>query len=147
MDVGRINLIGAGTAVYIFVICILIFIFRLSHQPRIENWLGMVLFLSSIPLLYLLITAKHFQRPPLYYIQISIMIGFLLIELFLDYILKIDFRSVRWMTIIYVMIFFAGIGGMIGVASHAGKGWMVLSVILFFCTAGLAFFQRAKTGL
>jgi hypothetical protein len=147
MDISRVHIIGAETAVFIYTTCILIFIFRLSHQPKIEYWIGLALFLSVIPLLYLLSTAKQFQKPPIFYIQICIMIGFLLIELIFDYILKVDFRNIRWMTITYIMIYFAGIGGMIGVASHAGKGWATLSVILFFCTAALAFFQRAKTGL
>ncbi len=75
------------------------------------------------------------------------MIAWLILELLLDYILKIDFRQVRWMVISYVVLFFAGAGGMIGVAALAGRGWAILAVILFLVMAVLAFVQRAATGM
>ena len=75
------------------------------------------------------------------------MMGFIIIELFLDYIFKVDFRNTRWMTVTYVMLFFAGTGGMIGIASQAGKVWAILAIILFFIMTTLAFVQRAKTGM
>ena len=75
------------------------------------------------------------------------MITFILVELLLDYVLKIDFRHTQGMVIFYVTLFFASTGGMIGIASLAGKFWTILSVILFLIMAGLAFYQRAKTGL
>jgi hypothetical protein len=74
------------------------------------------------------------------------MIAFQLVELLLDYILDIDFRSIRWMTIVYVTLFFGATGGMIGVASHAGRGWTAVTGTTFLVMAGLAFYQRAKTG-
>jgi hypothetical protein len=45
------------------------------------------------------------------------------------------------------MIFFGGTGGMLGVASHAGKPWAYSAIGLFLCMAILAFIQRAKTGM
>ena len=75
------------------------------------------------------------------------MIFYLILELFLDYILKIDFRNTRWMVITYVTIFFGATGGMIGLASLAGRGWMLITVITFLTMAVLAFVQRAITGL
>ena len=73
---------------------------------------------------------------------------FWLIVLFLvDYVFKYDFRQTQWMVISYVMLYFAGAGGMIGIAALAGRGWTISAVILFFITAILAFVQRAVTGL
>lgn len=71
-----------------------------------------------------------------------------LITLFLvDYLYKFDFRQTQWMVISYVMLYFAGAGGMIGIASLAGRGWTVSAIILFLIAAVLAFVQRAVTGL
>ena len=39
------------------------------------------------------------------------MLAWLVVEALLDYILKIDFRQVRWMVISYVTLFFAAAGG------------------------------------
>jgi hypothetical protein len=68
-------------------------------------------------------------------------------ELFLDYVFKIDFRNVLWLTISYVIFFFAGTGGLIGIASLAGKRWGTVAIVLFLIMTFLAFWQRAKTGM
>jgi hypothetical protein len=75
------------------------------------------------------------------------MILFLFFELVVDDILRVDFRSVNWAVVPYVMFFFAATGGMIGVASQAGKSWAITTVIVFFIMAILAFIQRGITGL
>lgn len=143
----KLNLLGAILTILIFTLCILIFIFRLAGQKSVEYWLGAVFLLTVIPLGYLLITAHRFDRSFLYFLQTGLMITFILVEWVLDYLLKIDFRHITWMTITYATLFFASTGGMIGVASLAGKSWTFLSVGLFFVMVAMAFFQRAKTGL
>jgi hypothetical protein len=143
----KLNLLGASTAILIFVLCILIFIFRLAGQKSVEYGLGVAFLVTAVPLAYLLVTAGRFDRPALYYIQLGLMITFILVEFLLDYLLKADFRHTSWITIVYVTLFFASTGGMIGVASLAGKTWSILTVVLFLITAILAFYQRAKTGL
>ena len=143
----RVNLIGAVSAQAIFLMSIIIFCMRLLGKASVEYWLGIILLLMAIPLVYLLISAPQFNKPTLYYIQIFLMLAYLLVELLLDYVLKFEFRQVRWMVISYVTLFFAGTGGMIGVAGNAGGRWTVLSVILFLIMTALAFIQRAKTGV
>lgn len=142
----KLNLIGAITAQVIYVAIILIFAARLMNKSRLEYILGWVFMLTAVPLIYLLITAPTHDRPALYYVQIVLMLMFIAAELLLDYVLKIPFREIQWMTVSYVTLFFAATGGMIGAASHAGRGWTVSSVILFLIMAALAFLQRAVTG-
>jgi hypothetical protein len=116
-------------------------------MPEFEHWMGYFEFLLSIPLIYLLLRAPQLQRPVLYYIQIGCMLGWLVVEALLDYILKVDFRNVRWIVISYVVLFFAGTGGMLGVAANAGREWMIPAIILFLIMAVLTFVQRAVTGM
>ena len=141
------NIIGAVTALLVYCLTILVFVARLAGNPRAEHALGLFLIALAVPLLYLWTVASGHDRPPLYYVQLLLMLAYLVAELLLDYVLKIDFRSVRWMTIAYATLFFGGTGGMIGVASHAGKPWTASAVVLFLLMAALAFFQRAKTGM
>jgi hypothetical protein len=141
------NLLGALVAVIFYASAIPVFISRLLERPQYEHWIGYFEFLLALPLGYLLLTARQLKRPVLYYVQISLMLAWLLVELFLDYILKIDFRDTGWMVISYVVLFFAGTGGMLGVAAKAGRGWTILAVILFLVMAALAFIQRAVTGM
>lgn len=143
----KVNLMGAILAHLIYIIVTLIFVARLIGKPHLGHYLGLLLMITAIPLVYLLTVAPSLERAPLYYIQISLMLAYLFVELLLDYILKLEFRNVRWMVIPYIMIFFAGSGGMIGVASHAGSIWSVTAVILFIVMAILAFVQRAVVGL
>ena len=143
----RTNLLGALVAVVFYASAIFLCIFRLLDRPQYGHWIGFIELLLALPLGYLLLTARQLERPVLYYVQIGLMLVWLLVELLLDYILKVDFRNVGWMVIGYVVLFFAGSGGMLGVAANAGRGWMILTVILFFVMAALAFVQRAVTGM
>ena len=124
----------------------LVFVCRLLGRPQYGQWIGYFEFLLALPLIYLLLKAPQLNRPPLYFMQIVLMLAWLVLELFLDYVLKIDFRQVRWIVITYVTLFFAGTGGMLGVAANAGRAWTIPAVILFLVMAVLAFVQRAVTG-
>jgi hypothetical protein len=143
----KANILGALLAYAIYVTVILIFIVRLMKRPALEHGLGLMLMIAAVPLVYLLAVASAFRRPTLYYVQIGLMLAFLLVEFLLDYVLKIEFRNTRWMTIAYVMIFFSGTGGMIGVASQAGRAWVAPAIVLFLVMTALAFIQRAVTGM
>ncbi len=143
----RTNLIGAVTAIAFFVSAILVFVFRLLGKPQYGHWIGYFEFLLAIPLIFLLVKAPQLGRPALYYIQIGCMLAWLILEALLDYILKIDFRNIRWMVIGYVVLFFAGTGGLLGVATNAGRSWSIAAIVLFLVMAILTFVQRAVTGM
>lgn len=147
LDIHRANTLGGIISLFALGMCILIFLFRLGNIPVIERWLGILFLATAIPFTYLFITAGTFQRPVIYYIQLLAILLFIIIELLLDYIFIIEFRKIRWMTITYVIFFFAGTGGLIGIASQAGKTWTMVAVVLFLIMTFLAFFQRAKTGM
>ena len=147
LDLHKANNLGAIVSLVALSLCIMVFLFRLGGLPVIERWLGILFIATAIPFAYLLFTANTFERPTIYYIQLTAILLFIIIELLLDYILLIDFRKVRWMTISYVIFFFAGAGALIGIASLAGRSWSIAAVILFFIMTFLAFWQRAKTGM
>lgn len=144
---GKANRLGAIVSLTALGLCILIFVSRLWGYPLIETSLGIIFMATALPFSYLLIKARGLKRARIYYIQIWAILLFILIELFLDYIFKIEFRSVRWMTVLYVMFFFAGTGGLIGIASLGGKRWGTAAIVLFLIMTFLAFWQRAKTGM
>jgi hypothetical protein len=142
----KTNLLGAIIAVVFFVSAILVFVFRLFRRPQYAHWLGYLEFLLAIPLIYLLVIAPRLDRSMLYYIQIGCMLAWLVVEALLDYILKVEFRHIRWAVVSYVVLFFAGSGGLLGVAANAGMGWTIASSILFLIMAVLTFLQRELSG-
>jgi hypothetical protein len=143
----KANLLGAIVAHIIYLSSIFTFISRLIGQVRLGQWFGSFLLLMIFPLVYLLLKAYEFQRPALYFIQVALMITWIIVLFVLDYWLKIEFRQTQWMVISFVMLFFAGTGGMLGVAALAGREWTISAVILFLIMAILAFVQRSLTGI
>ena len=126
-----VNLLGAIIANINNILLTFLFATRIYKYPKIEHWLGIIFMLSIIPLILMLIKAFETNRDILYFIQLFLMISFIVVEFLLDYLLKIDFRQNRNIVIPYVIIFYASFGGMIGIASHCGKQWTVITVITF----------------
>lgn len=143
----RANLAGAVVAVMMNALCIVVFASRLAGRPGIGHTVGWIQFVLVIPLVALLVLAPRLGRPWLYYLQVGLMLAFLVVEFVLDYALKLDFRGNLRAVIPYVMLFFAGTGGMIGVAALAGRGWTIAAGVLFLASAVLAFVQRFATGM
>ena len=143
----KTNLLGAIVAVVFYVSASFVFIFRLLGKPQYGHWIGYFELLLAIPLIFLLGQAPQLGRPALYYIQVGCMLAGLVVEALLDYILKVDFRNVRWILISYVVLFFAGTGGMLGVAANAGRNWSIAAIVLFLLMTVLTFVQRAITGM
>jgi hypothetical protein len=143
----KLNLLGAITATVIFISSITTFSSRMIFRISTGHWIGTPILLMIFPLIYLLAKAPGSDRPLIYYIQIGLMLVWLIVLFLVDYVIRYDFRQTQWMVISYVMLYFAGAGGMIGVASLAGRGWTISSVILFLIAAILAFVQRAVTGI
>jgi uncharacterized membrane protein len=141
------NTIGAVTANAYFLAIISVFVFRITGHSDIGRWVGLASFLTVVPLAYLLVISLKTDRPLAYDLWLGLMMLFLLAELIVDGILKLDFRNVRWATIVYVIFFFGATGGMIGVAGQAGKWWTVITTLVFVVMAALAFMQRSKTGV
>ena len=147
MNINKLNYFGTYIALIILITSNLIFLFRLLGSAKIEYWLGVIFLLTSIPIVYLLLTANELHRPTIYYIQLGLMVAFIAGEFLLDYLFKVNFRNTRWMVITYATFFFAATGGMIGIASLSGKIYSLIAIILFLIMTFLAFYQRVKTGM
>ena len=140
------NLLGAIIPVTVYVLSIITFASRLAFKIPPGHWSGIPMLLMTIPLAYLLVKAPQFQRAFLYCIQVGLMILWIVILFLLDYVTKIEFRQIQWMVITFVVLYFAGAGGLLGVASEAGRTWTIAAIILSLVSAVLAFVQRAVTG-
>jgi hypothetical protein len=142
----QLDLLGAIVAHVIFVSSIITFVARMKLGMGPGHWIGIPILLMAFPLGYLLIRAPADGRSPLYSVQIGAMLAWLTALFLLDYVFKVDFRQTQWAVIAYVMLYFAGIGGMIGLAAQAGKAWAISATVLFFVAGILAFVQRTATG-
>jgi len=142
----RLDFLGAIVAHVVLVSSIITFTSRMVFGVKPGHWIGTPILLMAFPLGYLLLKAPEFKRPFLYYIQVGLMLVWLIVLFLVDYVFKYDFRQTQWMVISFVVLAYAGLGGMIGISALAGRGWMISGIILFFIAAILGFVQRAVTG-
>ena len=145
-SIEMLNVLGAVVAVVIHVLVIAVFVARLGGKPAIEHWLGLLTIGTIVPLGYLFVTGVTLHRPALYFIQVGLMIAYLIVELLLDYVYRVDFRCDRRIVIPYIILFYAGTGGMIGVAGLAGQAWLCVAVSSFLIMMALSIVQRRITG-
>ena len=71
-----LDFLGAIVAHIIFISSIITFASRMVFGLKPGHWVGIPILLMVFPLGYLLIRAPEFNRPVLYYIQISTMLVF-----------------------------------------------------------------------
>jgi hypothetical protein len=128
-----LNLIGALTAHVIFISSIITFSSRMIFKIGPGHWVGIPLLLMVFLLGYLLFTAPRVNRPFLFDIQAGLMLLFIILLYLVVYVYQYNFRQTQWMVISFVIFYFAGMGGMIGIASLAGRIWTISSVIFFHC--------------
>ena len=143
----NLDLLGAIVAHVVFISSIITFASRMIFNLQPGHWVGIPILLMAFPLGYLLLRAPEFNRPFLYYVQIGVMLVWLIMLFLVDYVLKYDFRQTQWMVISFVVLAYAGMGGMIGIAALAGRRWTISAIILFLIVAVLGFVQRAVTGI
>lgn len=147
MDTQALDLLGAVTAIVIYVSSIVTFTLRLVGDVGTGHWSGIPILVAAVPLASLLIRAPAADRPPLYYLQVGLMLLWIVLLFVLDYWLEVPWRDERWQLIPFVTLYFAGMGGMIGVSYLAGRAWGITAAVLFLVAGTLAFVQRAVTGI
>lgn len=85
MNFNKVNYFGTYIALIILTTCNLIILFRFPGNSKIEYWPGVLFLLTSIPIVFLLLTANDPQGPTIYYIQPGLMLVFIVAEFLLDY--------------------------------------------------------------
>lgn len=146
MSTEKLDLAGALVAYVIYLSSIAVFTLRLAMDDPPEHWAGVPLMSMALPLTYLLVRAPAVGRPPLYYVQIGLMLAWIAVLFVVDYYPGYEFRDRLPAVIGFVTLYFAGMGGMIGVASLAGRLWAIGAVVLFLIAGTLAFVARWVTG-
>jgi hypothetical protein len=125
---------------------IMVFIFYLrtkgSQHPLVAGiaWGAFIILLSAA--VFLNIQAKR----EWWFIVIPLLLAvFLIVELVLDYILQIEFRSTKLLGP-YLLLYYASIMGMIGYAFLTEKKYGVITLVTYFASQIAALFSYIKVG-
>ena len=141
------DIVGAISAVTYLLLMVGIFTTRLAGLEGWDRCLGGVALTVVIPMAYLLWRGFRDRRQALYFVWIGSVLLFQVVELMLDYVLALDFRNTTSILVPYVVSFFAALGGLLGLASEAGRRWIWIAGPLFIIVAVLAFVSRFATGV
>ena len=79
------------------------------------------------------------------YVLPCILIAFLALEIVLDYILKIEFRTTRLLGP-YLLLYYAAIFGMIGFSFRIGKKYGFITLMTYFLNQIATFYSYSQVG-
>jgi hypothetical protein len=145
IDFRPVDLSVVIVANIINLLVIAVFLVRTLGKRDLEHMLGVVLVLCAIPLLYALYRNVAAGREWWAIVLPGFMVFYLILELLLDYILKVEFRqtALLWP---YLLVFYLSLTGMIGYAFLSGKIRGYITLGTYFLGLFAAWYSYSKVG-
>lgn len=126
------------------IIMVLVFLARASGMPRIYTvgviWVAFIVVLSIVVFLNVRSRRKWWTI-----VLPSLLIAFLFLEIILDYILRIDFRSTRLLGP-YLLLYYLALFGMIGYSFQIGKRFGIVTLVTYFINQIATFYSYFQVG-
>jgi small-conductance mechanosensitive channel len=127
----KIDLTVVYIASFINVIMVILFVARIFGLPQMEYVLGIVAIIMGFSLGYIAVLNKKNKRDKWEtYLLIPIFL-FFIVDLVLDYVLILDFRSTAIVGP-YVLLYYVGLWGLIGYSFRFDKKWGFLTLATYF---------------
>ena len=124
---------------------IAIMLSRPKGWARFEHYLGLLSIFLMIPLGLCVIYYGINEAQWWIIVLPGLLIIFLLVELILDYILKLEFRQTRWLGS-YLLLFYAAQWGMIGFGFLVGQIAGFITLLTYFLSLAATAFSYKKVG-
>lgn len=122
-----------------------LFLLRSKGHKKAENILGIVLISFAVPLLIFIVVNVSNEETWWRYILPLPLVFFFLIELVLDYILKIEFRKTKLLWP-YLLVFYMGLMGMIGYSFLVNKTYGYITLTTYFINLAATYFTYSNSG-
>jgi len=147
---GQINDRTVDNAIFIIanaanILLIGIFLARSNGWTRVEYVLGLVLIALALPLSGAVVLNLISKREWWTAVLPILLILFLMTELVLDYILKLDFRNTSLLGP-YLGIYYLGLMGMIGYSFLMGRGYGFVTLSTYFLNLLVTWYAYAQVG-
>lgn len=108
---------------------------KFNNQVLLQ-YFGAIVVLLSIPFTISLIGYIKEKAKKRIIISHIIILSYLLLEVMLDYVLKIPFREILALHVLYIIVFYAATFSMIGVARIISRKMGLLVLVTFFILIG-----------
>lgn len=144
-DFQIIDLTLFAVANLVNVLMVGIFLSRPKGLKRVEKGLGIVLIVLAIPVTISILLNIAGKREWWSIVLPSLLVMFLIVELILDYILKLDFRhtSLLWP---YLLLYYISLWGMIGYTFLIGKPYGFFTLITYFLNLLATWYSYSRVG-
>jgi hypothetical protein len=122
-----------------------IFLSRPRGMKRLERMLGLFGIGLGIPLTVALITNLRAGRAWWFWFLPGLLLAFMLVELLLDYILRIEFRQTRLLGP-YLLLYYAALMGMIGYAFQVRTAYGFATLGTYFISLLATWYSYSRVG-
>ena len=126
------------------IIMVVIFLSRIKGLPRLEV-VGLV-WVAFIILLTIVVVLNIKSKREWWEIVLPLLLSaFLVLEVILDYVLKVDFRNTRLLWP-YLLMYYLSIMGMIGYSFRIGKAYGFVTLATYFLSQIAALYSYFNVG-
>jgi hypothetical protein len=122
-----------------------IFISRTKGLKKLERVLGLIIVSLILPIGVAVILNIHGRRGWWTVVLPAILILFLAVELFLDYILELNFRKTRLLWP-YLSLYYLALMAMIGYSFSMGKPFGFVTLGTYFLNLFVTWYSYSKVG-
>ena len=123
-----------------------IFLSRVWNRRQLEhNIFGVLFLLLAFPLIAAIVFNIATRREWWTIVLPALVVVFQLVELLLDYILKIDFRNTRLLGP-YLGLYYLSLMGMIGYSFSVGKPYGFVTLVTYFLNLAATWYSYSKVG-
>lgn len=127
------------------VLMIGIFLSRPKGLDRVEYVLGLILLVLGLPAAAIAVLNGLAGREWQFIVLPALLVLFLMVELLLDYILKLDFRRSRLLGP-YLLLYYVALMGMIGYAFLVEQVYGFITLVTYFLNLAATAYSYRKAG-
>ena len=122
-----------------------IFIAQKCGRPRLVRFFGTLVLAAAIPFGIVFIHYLGDNRPNWVLVYFGFIFLYLLVELLLDFIFKVEFRKKLSLHIPYIILEYIALFGLIGIAFQINQGWgMIVSITFWLLLASLIYLYSGR---
>ncbi len=122
-----------------------IFVSRPQGLKRVEYVLGIVQITFILPLGAAVVINALQRRAWWFVILPALLVAFLIVELLLDYVLKLEFRTTRLLGP-YLLLYYLSLMGMIGYAFLVGDAYGFITLVTYFMNLFATWYSYSRVG-
>jgi uncharacterized membrane protein YfcA len=122
-----------------------VYIAQKRERPKLVRTFGSVVICLAIPLLGVFVSYLLQGRAFWIVMYMGLILAYLVVELFLDFILKIEFRKKPILHVPYIILFYGACFGFIGISFSIDRTWgYIVSFTFWALLASLIYLYWGK---